>query len=165
MSIAGVFDFPNPVNEVSARIVAGVVVVMCLATIVTGAGWLIPVIAYGFLARVLTGPTLSPLGFVTTRFITPRLPLKPRLVPGAPKRFAQGIGAALSISAAIAYFGFGLHLLAMALLAMIVFAASLESFFGFCLGCTIFYALMRRGLVPASICENCARIVPVAPPA
>jgi hypothetical protein len=56
--------------------------------------------AYGFLARVASGPTLSPLGQLATRVIVPRLAAAPRLVPGPPKRFAQGIGATLSVTAA-----------------------------------------------------------------
>ena len=66
------FSFPNPVNEVSARLVAGFVVVLCLGTITLDLPWMTAVIAYGFLARVLTGPTLSPLGQVVTRVVTPR---------------------------------------------------------------------------------------------
>ena len=57
--------------------------------------WLIAVLAYGFWARVLTGPTLSPLGQLVTRVVTPLVPAAPRNVPGPPKRFAQGIGATL----------------------------------------------------------------------
>ena len=86
------FTFPNPVNEVSARLVAGGVVVMCLAAIVLDQPWLTLVIAYGFVARVLTGPTLSPLGQLVTRVVTPRLRVAAKLVPGPPKRFDPGVG-------------------------------------------------------------------------
>ena len=93
------FSFPNPVNEVSARLVVGGVVLLSLITIVLDQPWLTAVIAYGFIARVLTGPTLSPLGQLVTRVITPRLPVAARPVPGPPKRFAQGIGAVFSVLA------------------------------------------------------------------
>src|SRR5947209_350266 len=101
------FRFPNPVNEVSARLVAGGVVVLCLVVLVLRQHWVLVPLAYGFLARVATGPTLSPLGQVVTRVVTPRLPVEGRPVPGPPKRFAQGIGATLTSTAAILYFGFG----------------------------------------------------------
>ena len=94
------FSFPDPVNEVSARLVAGGVVILGIATIALDQPWLLAVLAYGFLARVLTGPTLSPLGQLATRVLTPALPFPPKYVPGPPKRFAQGIGATLSVSAA-----------------------------------------------------------------
>ena len=150
------FEFPDPVNEYSARLVALGVVGMCVAVLAFGQTWVIAVLAYGFIARVLTGPTLSPLGTFVTRVVTPLLPVEPRLTAGPPKRFAQGIGATLSTAAAIAHFGFGATTLAMGLIAAIVVAASLEAFLGFCLGCTIFAALMRAGVVPESVCADCA---------
>src|SRR5438874_9926721 len=101
------FAFPNPVNEVSARLVAGAVVVISLVVLVFGQHWLLIPLAYGFLARVATGPSLSPLGQLVTRGLTPRLGVEGKPVPGPPKRFAQGIGATLTVSAAILYFGFG----------------------------------------------------------
>src|SRR6187402_2682157 len=92
--------------------------------------WLIAVIAYGFVARVLTGPTLSPLGQLVTRVVTPRLGLEPKPVPGPPKRFAQGIGAVLSVTAAVLALVFGQITLAYWLLGVLIAAATLESVFG-----------------------------------
>jgi Domain of unknown function (DUF4395) len=152
---ARVFSFPNPVNEVSARLVAGGVVLMSLATIVLGQPWLTAVIAYGFIARVLSGPTLSPLGQLVTRVITPRLHVDPRPVPGPPKRFAQAIGVVFSASAAVLALGFGLDTAAYVVLGLLIVAATLESVFGLCLGCKAFAALMRAGLIPSEVCERC----------
>jgi hypothetical protein len=152
------FSFPNPVNEVSARLVAGGVVMMCSLAIALDQPWLIAVIAYGFLARVLTGPTLSPLGLLVTRVITPRLPVRAKLVPGPPKRFAQGIGATLTITAAVLALGFGLNVAAYAVLGLVIVAATLESVFGFCVGCKIFTGLMRIGAIPEAVCLECADI-------
>src|SRR6266516_7605581 len=142
------FTFPNPVNEVSARLVAGGVVLMSVLTLGLGWHWLLIPLAYGFVARVLTGPTLSPLGQLVTRGITPRLPLPAKYVPGPPKRFAQGIGATISVAAVVAYFGFGSSGAAYVLLGLIVVAATLESVFAICLGCIVFGALMRWGVIP-----------------
>jgi Na+/H+-translocating membrane pyrophosphatase len=152
------FSFPDPVNEVSARLVAGVVALLAVATIVFDLPWLTAVIAYGFVARVLTGPTLSPLGQIVTRVVTPRLPVAPRLVPGPPKRFAQGMGAVISLSAAVLALGLGLRGPAYVLLGALAIAATLESVFAFCLGCKIFALLMRVGLIPEDVCERCADI-------
>src|SRR4249920_3400580 len=91
--VARLFWFPNPVNEVSSRLVAGGVVLLALTIIIFDQPWLTALLAYGFVARVLTGPKLSPLGQLVTRVITPRLRVAPKLVAGPPKRFAQGIGA------------------------------------------------------------------------
>ncbi|MEX1007380.1 MAG: DUF4395 domain-containing protein [Acidimicrobiia bacterium] len=158
VALKQLFRFPNPVNEVSARLVAAGVVVMSVATIVFDQPWILVLLAYGFVARVLTGPTLSPLGQLVTRVITPRLPFPPRYVPGPPKRFAQGIGATLSVTALILHFGFGATDVAYVLVGMIVIAATLESVFAYCLGCKIFAVLMRIGVIPESVCEECADI-------
>ncbi len=62
MARRDIFRFPNPVNEVSARVVAGGVLLMAVLTLALRRPWLLVPIAYGFVARALTGPTLSPLG-------------------------------------------------------------------------------------------------------
>jgi len=154
--IRSLFRFPHPVNEVSARLVAGAVVAMSIVAIAADQPWLLAVIAYGFVARVLTGPTLSPLGQLVTRVVTPRLGLAPRPVPGPPKRFAQAIGAVFSVTASVLALGFGLRGAAYILMALLVVAAGLESFAGLCLGCRMFALLMRAGVIPERVCAECA---------
>lgn len=149
------FTFPNPVNEVAARVVAAGVVALTVVILAFGQTWLILPLALGFLARVLTGPTLSPLGQLATRVIAPALPFEPKLVPGPPKRFAQGIGATLSIAAAVLHLGFGATPAALVLVGMITVAATLEAAVGFCLGCHAFGLLMRIGVIPSEVCESC----------
>jgi hypothetical protein len=150
--------FPDPVNEWSARFVAGGVVVLCLTILVSQAAWLMVPLAAGFVARVLFGPRISPLALFVTKVLVPRLPLDERPTPGPPKRFAQGMGATMSVAAVVAEFALGWTPLAFGLVAMILVAASLESFLGFCLGCRIFAVLMRFGIIPESVCEACADI-------
>ncbi|HUQ40754.1 MAG TPA: DUF4395 domain-containing protein [Acidimicrobiales bacterium] len=147
--------FPDPVNEVSARLVAGGVVIMCLATIGLDLRWLTLAIAYGFVARVLAGPTFSPLGQLVTRVVTPRLDVAPRLVPGPPKRFAQAVGVVFSVTALILAFGLDDRSTAYVVLGLLAVAATLESVFGLCLGCKMFALLMRMGVIPQEVCERC----------
>jgi hypothetical protein len=155
--VSELWRFPNPVNEKAARVVAGGVLVLSLLTLATGWWWLLVPIAYGFWARVLTGPTLSPLGWTAQNLIAPRLGAR-RPVPGAPKRFAQGIGTVFSTAALVLGLLAGLHTAAAVLLGLLVVAAGLESLAGICLGCKMFGWLMRAGLVPASVCLECADI-------
>jgi hypothetical protein len=151
------FAFPNPVNEKAAQVVAGVVLVTTVVIIATGAYWLLIPLAYGFWARVLTGPTLSPLGALAQRVIAPRLgPSKP--VAGPPKRFAQGMGAAFSTTALVLALPLGDHTAANVVLVLLAVAAGLESIFAYCLGCKVFALLMRAGLVPEAVCAECADI-------
>jgi hypothetical protein len=150
-------SFPNPVNDKAARVVAGVVALVGAAILVTGWQWLLVVLAYGFWARVLTGPTLSPLGRFAMRVAAPRLGA-PRYVPGPPKRFAQGIGAAVTTLAAVFALALGWTTAADVLTALLVVFATLESVFAFCVGCRIFAALMAAGLIPDEVCADCANI-------
>jgi hypothetical protein len=149
-----ILDFPNPVDEHAARLVAGGVVVMSVT--VAAFGWMIVLVplALGFVARVLSGPRFSPLGLLVTRVIVPRSGWTPKHVPGPPKRFAQGIGVVVSLSA-LALWSAGMPGAARVLAGVLVVAAGLESVVGFCLGCTIFGWLMRRGVIPDTVCEAC----------
>jgi hypothetical protein len=151
------FSFPNPVNEKAARVVAGVVLVTVVVVLLTGAYWLLIPLAYGFWARVLTGPTLSPLGWLAQNVVAPRLGAK-RPVPGPPKRFAQTLGAVMSTAAAILALALGDHAAADGVLIAFLPAAGLESIVGYCIGCKLFGLLMRAGVVPASVCEECADV-------
>ena len=149
------FSFPNPVNDLAARTVATGVVVMCVAAIALRQPWILIPLTYGFWARVLTGPRLSPLGQVATRVIAPRLG-EPRLVAGPPKRFAQGIGVVFSTTALVLWFGFGLHTATWVVVAMLACAAFLEAALGLCLGCKAFALLMKFGVIPESVCLECS---------
>jgi hypothetical protein len=156
--VRSVFSFPNPVNEVAARVVAGGVVVLCVTAMALRQQWLLVPLAYGFWARVLTGPTLSPLGQFATRVVAPRLPVRPRPVAGPPKRFAQAIGVVFSSTAVVLWFGVDAHGAAWVVVGLLATAALLESAFGLCLGCRAFAVLMRLGLIPDTVCAACADI-------
>ena len=147
------FSFPNPVNEKAARLVAGVVAVAGLLILATGWYWLLVPLTYGFWARVLTGPTLSPLARAAMKLMGS----DPKYVPGPPKRFAQGMGAAVTTAATIAWLA-GATTAATVLVAMLVLAATLESVFAFCVGCLLFAGLMRIGLIPDAVCAECANL-------
>jgi hypothetical protein len=147
------FSFPNPVNELAARTVAAGVVVLALTAAVTLWTPVVVVLTAGFAGRLLAGPRLSPLGWVAQRVIAPRLG-PARLVPGPPKRFAQGIGATLTVGATAALL-LDAPAVTLVLLGVLVVAASLEAFAGFCLGCWMFGRLQAVGLIPASVCEAC----------
>ncbi len=153
------FSFPNPVNEKAARIVAGVVLVTVVVILASGAYWLLVPLAYGFWARALTGPTLSPLGWSAQNVIAPLLGQK-RPVPGPPKRFAQLMGAVMSTAALVLALVAGAHAAADVVLILFLPAAGLESIAGYCVGCKVFGVLMRAGLVPESVCTDCADIRP-----
>src|ERR1019366_9463023 len=100
---------------------------------------------------------LSPLGQAATRLVAPRLGA-PKPVPGPPKRFAQAIGAAMTLAIALVALVGHDHTVADVLLVGMIAAAGLESILAFCVGCQLFALLMRAGLIPESVCLECANV-------
>jgi hypothetical protein len=122
--------------------------------VATGNGWILVPLTYGFIARVLSGPKFSPLGRIATQVITPRIKVQHRFVAGPPKRFAQGVGATFTIVASVLMLS-GADTAARVVIAGLVGAAFLESAFAVCLGCIMFGWLMRAGVIPEDVCEEC----------
>ncbi len=127
---------------------------MSAAFAITGVAWILIPLTYGFLARVATGPALSPLGLLATKVITPRINVQHRLVAGPPKRFAQFIGLLFSSTASVLWL-LDLGTAARIVAAMLAAAAFLESAFALCLGCIMFGWLIRLGVIPERVCEQC----------
>ena len=152
--LSEIFSFPHPVNEYAARVVAFMVMLLTSLIIILDIQWLLYFLAYGFLARVLTGPSLSPFGLIATRIVIPLLGVN-KPVSGPPKRFAQAVGLVFALSAIALHYMFGMTTEAEIVLAVLVFFAGLESIVGFCTGCFVFGYLMQFGLIPADVCEKC----------
>ncbi len=148
------YPFPNPANETSARLVAGGVVIISTAFLLTNSTLILLALTYGFAARVIAGPAFSPLALLVTRIVTPKLNFNHKFVPGPPKRFAQTIGltfAATALTLTLLDYSFAANLV----IAALIFAATLESVFAICLGCIMFSFLMKLGVIPQSVCESC----------
>ncbi|MGV9824276.1 MULTISPECIES: DUF4395 domain-containing protein [unclassified Gordonia (in: high G+C Gram-positive bacteria)] len=157
MATPSLFTFPNPVNEYAARSTAGLVVALAVVTIIVNHWALYALLAVGFGLRVMAGPRFSPFGQLSVRVIAPKIVRKSKLVPGPPKRFAQTIGLVVSTTALVlSLLGFGLA--AQIVVGVLIVAATLESVFGFCLGCVIFGFLQRHNVIPEDVCEACNNI-------
>ncbi len=150
-------NFPAEVNDTSARIVATGAVAMAAGYAVTGWAWILVPLTFGFVARVIAGPTFSPLARLATQVITPRLRGPHRIVPGPPKRFAQAIGALFSITASVLFL-LDLTTASRWVAAALAGPAFLEAAFGFCIGCKMFAGLMHIGVIPESVCIECSDI-------
>jgi hypothetical protein len=147
------FAFPHPVNETATRITATGVFVLAALALGLQQRWLLVPLAYGFVARVVAGPRISPLARVAVALGRRR----PRYTAGPPKRFAQACGAVFSCSALGLAFA-GQATAAWALVGVLIVFASLEAFAGICVGCKVFALGMRLGVVPAETCERCANL-------
>jgi len=159
MSAKETFRYPHPVNEVTARLVAGLVALLGGAILAFDLPWLLPLLVYGFVVRVLSGPRFSPMAWLADRVLLPALGNPRRPTAGPPKRFAQGIGLAVSGSALVAWLVLGQAEIGRALLGVLVAFATLESVLGLCAGCVVFRQLMRWGWIPQETCERCQNLI------
>jgi len=161
--IVDFFTFPETINEVAARLVATGVILMSVATLYllsqNNSYVLIPLalLVYGFLARVTSGPKISPLALVVTKLLVPKLNFQEKLVPGPPKRFAQGVGLIFSLSTVVTFL-FGFVNFSIILISVLTLFACLEAFIGFCAGCKVFKILMYLKIIPEDVCERCSNL-------
>ncbi len=155
-SLRSALTFPAVVNEKAARVVAAGVVAIAVVSLATGWLWLTAVLAVGFALRVANGPRWSPLGRFAATVVAPRLG-PPRLVSGAPKRFAQAVGLTFTVAATVAL-ALGVPVVTVVLLSVLLVFAMLESVFGICAGCHVFGLLIRAGVVSDDTCVDCADI-------
>ena len=146
------FSFPSTVNENAARTVAALVVTTVVTAFVGQWPWLLPVLGVGFLLRVGWGPRFSPYARLAM-VVAGRL-WKSKPVSGAPKRFAQGIGALCTLGATALLFS-GWTRAGWALAGVLILFATLEASLSFCMGCWIYARLQSAGLFPPDACESC----------
>lgn len=130
---------------------------MAIVAVTTKQMWITIPLAYGFVARALSGPRFSPLGRLATAVVAPQLPRFAKLVPGPPKRFAQVIGGAFTVAALLLWLT-GETTASRVLLVCLSVPAFLEAGLGYCVGCKMFALLMRAGVIPEEICQECADI-------
>ena len=149
--------FPNIVDDVTVRLIAGGVLLLAVVALAAHQWWLYAVLAADFVLRAGWGPSASPVAIVVNRWVRPRVPAAPRYTAGPPKRFAAAIGAVLTAAATVLWLaGAGTPVVVIGVV-MVVFPA-LEALAGVCVGCIVFGWLMRLGVIPESICLECADI-------
>ena len=149
--------FPSIVDDVTVRLTAALVLVLAVVALAAHAWWLYAVLAVDFVLRAGWGPSWSPLARVAQKLLRPRLATKPRYTAGPPKRFAAAIGAVLTVAATVFWLA-GTTIPVVLIGAVMVVFPALESLAGICVGCIVFGWLMRVGLIPDSVCVECADI-------
>lgn len=156
--------FPAVVDEVTVRLIAGVVLAVGIIALATQAWWLYAVLALDLTLRAVVGPPASPVALLVQRWIRPAVSAAKRPTAGTPKRFAAAIGAVMTVAAtalwavSLATGSSGALVAVVVIGAIMVLFPALESVFGICVGCHLFGLLMRIGLVPEEVCLDCADI-------
>ncbi len=142
------------VKEPVVRGVAVQVFLVAAAAAVTGQVFLSVFLALDFLIRAFIHPRYSLTALISRRFLASVLGFRSRIILYKPKRFAAGIGFALSLGGV--FFGLtGLSLWMRIFSAVLAGFSFAEGFFGFCAGCKIFGLLIHFKLIKAEVCEDC----------
>jgi hypothetical protein len=147
--------FPNIVDDVTVRLIAAVVLVLGVVALAAHQWWLYAVLAADFVLRSGWGPSASPIAIVVNRWVRPRVSAKPRYTAGPPKRFAAAVGAVFTLAATVLWLAGSTVPVVLIGVVMVIFPA-LESIAGICVGCIVFGWLMRLGVIPESVCVECA---------
>ena len=155
--MARISRFPNIVDDVSVRLIAGLVLALAVVALAAHQWWLYAVLAVDFVLRAGWGPSASPLARLVQQLVRPHLQVPPRYTAGPPKRFAAAVGAVLTVAATVLWLAGTTVPVVVIGVVMVVFPA-LESLAGICVGCLVFGWLMRVGIIPESVCVECADI-------
>jgi hypothetical protein len=123
------------------RFAAAVTTVVLVLILVTGSGWLALAQAVVFAVSALS-VRHSPYGLVYRTAIAPRLSRPKELEPAAPVRFAQLVGLAFTLVAAVGFLA-GVSVLGLVFAGLALVAAFLNAVFGLCLGCELYLAARR----------------------
>jgi hypothetical protein len=147
--------FPNIVDDVTVRLIAGVVLVLAVVALAAHQWWLYAVLAADFVLRAGWGPSASPVAILVNRWLRPRVSAAPRYTAGPPKRFAAAVGGVFTLAATVLWLT-GTTVPVVVIGAIMGVFPALESLAGGCVGCIVFGWLMRLGLIPESVCLECA---------
>ena len=147
--------FPAVVDDVTVRLIAAVVLVLGVVALAAHQWWLYAVLAADFVLRTGWGPSASPIAILVNRWVRPRVSAKPRYTAGPPKRFAAAIGAVFTTAATVLWLA-GTTVPVVLIGAVMVVFPALEAIAGICVGCIVFGWLMRLGVIPESVCVECA---------
>lgn len=163
-AVMSISRFPSLVDDVSVRLIAGVVLVLGVVALAGQQWWLYAVLAVDFTLRATLGPQASPVARLVSSVIRPLVSARPRPTAGPPKRFAATLGAVMTIAATALWAVSALTGSSSAATAVVVIGAvmvvfpALEALLGICVGCIVFGWLMRAGVIPDEICLECADI-------
>lgn len=140
-SLAADRSLPQLLDPRGPRFSAWVTTAVLVVVLVTSSGVLALAQALVF-AVSAASPRYAPYGLIYRALVAPRLGKPTELEPAAPVRFAQVVGLAFLVVAAVGYLA-GAPVVGVVAAAFALAAAFLNAAFGLCLGCEM-YLLFRR---------------------
>lgn len=146
---------PERVQEAAVRGIAFLVLIAVLITLLFDTILPMYVLAVDFFIRAFVSGRFSLLALLSRKGVSQLLRFKKRMITARPKKFAAGIGFALSSAALILGGAFDYELWYVALVGILGLFSALEAFFSFCAGCRIFGLLIRFGILREEVCCDC----------
>jgi hypothetical protein len=140
------YNYPTTVDQAMVRSNALLTIVVTLAGLVSGAWWVMALLAIDFAVRGVFNPRWSPLSLASA-VLVPWLPLERKPIYFPPKQFAARVGLVFSASAAVLLWMEFVWAAGIVMATLMVFAG-LECFLNICMGCIVYNALvgLRRRL-------------------
>lgn len=137
------------VDQTALKVNQVCIIVLLILAFIVDWPWLVA--AVGVVMLVGTGlPKAGLFKALYTSVLAPAGLLKPKLVADEPQPhlFAQGVGG-IFLAASTLAFVLGQPVAGWGLAAIVVVLAAINLFFGFCLGCFMYYQLARLGFRPS----------------
>jgi hypothetical protein len=131
-----------PIDPRGPRFGAVITSIILAIVLVTGSGWLLLAQTVVFAIGALAGLRYAPYGIVYRIAVRPRLGPPAELEAEAPPRFAQGVGMACGVIAAIGFLA-SAPVLGAVFTALALIAAVLNAAFNLCLGCQLYLFIQR----------------------
>lgn len=134
------------VDHTALKVNQAAIILFNILAFVFDRPWLVALMAAVMLVGTLI-PRAGLFKLFYSHVLKPAGLLKPHLVPDEPQPhlFAQGLGGLFLLLATVAFL-LEAPLVGWVLTGIVVALAAINLFFGFCLGCFIFYQLARRGI-------------------
>jgi hypothetical protein len=149
----------SKVDQTALKFNQASIIFLLVVAFVLNWPWLVALVAL----VMLVGTVLPEAGLFKlfyARFLKPAGVLKADIVADEPQPhlFAQGVGGIFLALSTLA-FVLGQPVVGWALAAIVVVLAAVNLFFGFCLGCFMYYQLARLGLRPSLPSWRAAQVV------
>lgn len=132
----------NLIDARGPRFGALITTIVLSTVLITESMWLLGFQALVFFVGATLGPAKSPYGIIYKKFVQPRLQSELITEESKPPQFAQAVGLIFAATGILALY-FQLNLLFLISISFALFAAILNAFFNFCLGCQMYLLLAR----------------------
>lgn len=144
--LAGLPGCRGSLGATSSRWVAAMVVVLSLATVVSGEIWMLALLAYGYAVRAAGFHGLSPMAVVAGRAILPLLRVRSEAVPPDGGRLGEALGLAMCAAALALHLGGLSATPARGVLGALTLIAAAEAIFGLRAAPAVLAAARRAGV-------------------